>query len=171
MNKHIEIWQKKKDEGVLGTSVLAQNKKFLQAAMRLNEKKINQKAEEIHDSVFSKVDCLQCANCCKSIPPILNETDINRISRHLRVKTATFKDQYVHRDEDGDLVVNQSPCPFLGSDNYCSIYEVRPKACREYPHTNNFEFRKNIKLHAINATYCPGVYHILEELKNLGSGV
>jgi uncharacterized protein len=171
MNEHIEIWQKKKDEGLLSTSILAQNKKFLQVAMRLNEKKINQKAEEIHDSVFSKVDCLQCANCCKSIPPILNETDANRISRQLRMKTSVFKEKYTRIDEDGDMVINQSPCPFLGSDNYCSIYEVRPKACREYPHTNNFEFRKNIRLHAINATYCPGVYHILEELKKIGSGI
>jgi uncharacterized protein len=171
MNEHIEIWQKKKDEGLLSTSILAQNKKFLQVAMRLNEKKINQKAEEIHDSVFSKVDCLQCANCCKSIPPILNETDANRISRYLRMKTSVFKEKFTRIDEDGDMVINQSPCPFLGSDNYCSIYEVRPKACREYPHTNNLEFRKNIRLHAINATYCPAVYHILEELKKIGSGI
>lgn len=171
MNEHIEIWQKKKDEGLLSTSILAQNKKFLQAVMRLNEKKINQKAEEIHDLVFSKVDCLQCANCCKSIPPILNETDANRISRQLRMKTSVFKEKYTRIDEDGDMVINQSPCPFLGGDNFCSVYEVRPKACREYPHTNNFEFRKNIRLHAINANYCPGVYHILEELKKIGSGI
>jgi uncharacterized protein len=171
MNEYIDIWRKMRDLGLLQNAILSQNKKALQSMLRLNEKKLNQKAEEVHDLVFSKVDCLKCANCCISIPPILNETDANRISRHLRIKNSVFKDKYTRIDEDGDLVINQSPCPFLGTDNYCSIYEVRPKSCREYPHTNNFEFRKNIRLHAINSIYCPGVYHILEELKKTGSGI
>ncbi|MEZ5067203.1 MAG: YkgJ family cysteine cluster protein [Bacteroidia bacterium] len=37
-------------------------------------------------------------------------------------------------------VLKKSPCPFLLDDNHCSIYSIRPQACREYPHT----IRKNI---------------------------
>lgn len=167
MNEMIGIWQDKKNKGQIGPSLLAENKKFMQSLLRLNEKKLNIKAEVIHDKVFEKIDCLHCANCCKSIPPIINETDANRIARHLRIKPSVFNERYTTTDEDHDVVINASPCPFLGKDNLCSIYEVRPKACREYPHTNNLEFRKNIKLHAVNAGYCPGVYHILEQLKSL----
>lgn len=73
--------------------------------------------------------------------------------------------EYVIFDEDDDMVINSSPCPFLGSDNYCSIYEARPKACREYPHTDEGTFSRNLRLHQPNAHYCPAVFHILEEME------
>ena len=70
-------------------------------------------------------------------------------------------------EHDMDMVMNVSPCPFLETDNKCSIYEYRPKACREYPHTEDYEFTKNIGLHATNAIYCPAVFHILEKLRTM----
>ena len=161
MENLIEEWKKRKIEA--NTS----NKKIIQKVKKLNEKKINQLADEIHDNVFSKLNCLDCANCCKSIPPILNDTDIKRIAKFLGVKIPKFEEDYVKTDEDYDRVMKKSPCTFLGIDYKCDIYEVRPKACREYPHTNNFEFIKNSKLHSINADYCPAVFHILNELKKL----
>jgi hypothetical protein len=164
----IEIWQEKRERGLLNKSILVQNNKFAQTLRAKNAKKLDLKANTIHDEVFLAIDCLKCGNCCKSIPPILNETDINRISRFLRLKPSDFKIQYTRVDEDSDTVMSHSPCPFLGDDNYCSVYEVRPKACREYPHTDNFEFSKNLKLHSVNSTYCPAVYHILERLKSAG---
>lgn len=161
MNVLIEQWDKRK------TEVKEQNKKLLGKLLKSNQKKLNQKAEEIHDSVFKEVDCLDCANCCKSIPPIINETDIRRISKYLGLKTSVFMSENITVDEDGDMVFNQSPCKFLATDNKCAIYEVRPKACRQYPHTNNFEFSKNIRLHLPNSEYCPAVFHILEKLKEI----
>lgn len=158
-NNPIEEWKKRRLE------VKEQNKKLIKKISKLNDKKINSLSEGLHDKVFEKVDCLACANCCKSIPPIVNETDARRMAKHLGMKITTFKDQYIKVDEDLDMVMNQSPCPFLQDDNKCLIYDVRPKACREYPHTEDFEFAKNLKLHAINARYCPAVFHILEEIK------
>ena len=87
------------------------------------------------------------------------------MAKHLGLKVTAFKDQYVKVDEDMYMVMNLSPCPFLQEDNKCLIYEFRPKACREYPHTEDFEFINNLKLHAINARYCPAVFHMLENLK------
>jgi Fe-S-cluster containining protein len=139
-------------------------KKSLKKLKRINDKKLNELANNIHDIVFSEIDCLDCANCCKSIPPILNETDVRRIAKHLGLKVTDFKELYVKYDDDLDMVFNSSPCKFLQPDNKCEIYEYRPKACREYPHTDNFEFVKNIKLHAINSKYCPAVFHILDKI-------
>jgi uncharacterized protein len=141
------------------------NKKLIKRLSKQNDKKINQMADELHESVFEKIDCLECANCCKSIPPILNDNDINRMAKNLGMKASVFENNYVKTDEDGDRVMIKSPCVFLESDNKCLIYEARPKACREYPHTNNFGFIKNQKLHPINAEYCPAVYFILEEMR------
>lgn len=143
------------------------NHKLLKRLSDKKIKKLDEIAEHTHDEVFTDIDCLDCANCCKSIPPIVLNTDIKRISKHLGLSESGFASKYVTQDTDGDSVMNASPCPFLGEGNLCDIYDVRPKACRQYPHTDNFEFRKNAKLHAINATYCPGVYHILKRLDNI----
>ena len=122
---------------------------------KLNSKSLNAKANAAHADVFNRIDCLDCANCCKSIPPIVNETDSRRISRYLGMKVSEFKAQYTREDDDGDSVMNTSPCPFLGEDNKCDIYDIRPKACRKYPHTGEFEFARHMKLHKINVAYCP----------------
>ncbi len=132
---------------------------------KTKDKSLNHQADELHEAVFEEIDCLDCANCCNSIPPIVNETDVRRAAKFLGMKAADFKEDYVRTDEDGDLVLNQSPCPFLMEDNACSIYEGRPKACKEYPHTDNHQFIKNLKLHLLNSFYCPAVFHILERLK------
>ncbi|NOU48401.1 MAG: YkgJ family cysteine cluster protein [Bacteroidales bacterium] len=146
-------------------SVVEENKKFLVRLTKQNHKEVVSKADSIHDEVFMRIDCLQCANCCKSIPPIVNQTDSRRIANYLQLSESQFYQKYLLKDEDGDTVINQSPCPFLEPDNKCRIYEVRPKACREYPHTNNREFIKNIRLHIQNTHYCPAVFHIVEQLK------
>jgi len=155
----IEEWRRRK------TEVKAQNKRLINRLSKLNDKKLNPITIGLHEKAFEKVDCLVCANCCKSIPPIINETDARRIAKHLGMKVTAFKDKYIKVDEDMDMVMNQSPCPFLQDDNKCLIYEYRPKACREYPHTEDYEFTKNLKLHAVNVRYCPAVFHILEDLK------
>ncbi len=163
----LQAWIDKKASGRLNASFQRETILQLKRWNRLPEKKLNEQANAVHDAVFEKIDCLQCANCCKSIPPILNDADIQRLARALRIKVSVFKQQYTRVDEDGDTVMNQSPCPFLGHDHYCSVYEHRPRACRAYPHTNDFEFKQNMRLHAVNATYCPAVYHIIEQLKAL----
>jgi hypothetical protein len=142
------------------------HRKLVKKLSRGNEKKLNLVADNLHESAFEQVNCLDCANCCKSIPPILNGNDISRISKFLGLKTTNFEKNYTRVDEDGDRVLVKSPCVFLEPDNFCRIYEVRPKACREYPHTDNFEFFKNLRLHAANSQYCPAVFFILENLKS-----
>jgi len=129
-------------------------------------RKINALADQVHEEVFKKIDCLDCANCCTSIPPMLVPSDVKRIAKHLNVKEKDFIRDYLINDEDGDLVMNQSPCFFLAADSTCDIYEVRPKACRQYPHTDAGEFKKNAHLHAENVFTCPAVYHILERLED-----
>jgi len=128
---------------------------------------LDQEASVLHTAVFSRLDCLACAQCCKTIPPMVNKTDAARIAKHLRMTEGAFYAQYLRRDEDGDTVMNASPCPFLEQDHRCSIYEHRPKACRAYPHTDQ-DFSKNLDLHVRNVAYCPAVYQIMERLAGLG---
>ena len=159
MNPLIAEWEKKKN------NLAKENRTFVRKLKRHTGKRFDQFAEEVHEEVFARISCLECANCCSSIPPIVNRTDSGRIARHLGMKVAEFEAAYLIVDEDGDTVMNQSPCPFLQEDHSCLIYEVRPKACRKYPHTDANQFSAEIKLHAQNALYCPAVFHILQAMK------
>jgi Fe-S-cluster containining protein len=118
----------------------------------------------LHEEAFSKVDCLQCANCCKNYSPRFKTPDIKRISKHLRMKESVFIETYLRLDEEGDYVVKQSPCPFLGADNYCSVYEVRPSDCERFPYTDEDVILKRMNLTLKNSTFCPAVYYVLERL-------
>lgn len=145
------------------------NRQFFTKLRKKPPKDLDQRVAEVHEGVFEHMDCLTCANCCKTISPVFTDRDIARIARHLRMRPADFTEQYLHIDEDQDYVLNEAPCPFLGADNYCSIYEVRPKACRAYPHTDQPGFRKKLSLTLKNTEVCPAAYRIVELLKeNVG---
>ena len=120
---------------------------------------------ELHEEVFEEIDCLACANCCKTTSPIFRDKDIERLASHFRIKPGEFIDKYLHLDNDQDYVLNSSPCPFLMDDNYCSVYEDRPRACREYPHTDRKKMTGILNLTYKNTLVCPAVLEIVERLK------
>lgn len=124
----------------------------------------DQLAAELHDKVFADIQCLECANCCKTHPPLINERDIERISGHLKMRPSEFTGRYIEIDEDGDWVFHTVPCTFLNADNTCRIYEVRPAACREYPHTNRKKLYQIEAITLANAAICPAVAPILDLL-------
>ncbi|MBD8346744.1 hypothetical protein CLV62_1588 [Dysgonomonas alginatilytica] len=119
---------------------------------------------DLHDRFSSEIDCLKCANCCRSLGPAIYDKDIERMAKALRMKPSDVVTTYLKVDEDGDYVFRTMPCPFLMPDNYCSIYESRPKACREYPHTDRKKFSQIYKLTVKNTQTCPIAYEVLKEL-------
>lgn len=142
-----------------------ENKKFFQKLRKKPPKDLDYLMVELHEAEFSKTDCLECANCCKTTGPLFTDKDIERIAKHFRMKPAVFIDTYLRLDEENDYVLQQVPCSFLGADNYCSIYEVRPKACREFPHTDRKKFQQISHLTLKNVAICPAAFNIVEELK------
>ncbi|MCU0468506.1 MAG: YkgJ family cysteine cluster protein [Arcicella sp.] len=145
-----------------------ENKKFFERLKNKKVKNLDQAFHTQHDKVFEKIDCLNCANCCKTTSPIFTDIDIDRIAKHLRIRPAELIRQHLHLDSDGDYVLNSSPCTFLGADNYCAIYEVRPKACREYPHTDRKNMAGILPLTLENTRVCPAVFEVVEQLKSIG---
>ena len=141
------------------------NKKFARQLKKKKPKDLDQHTHIAHDDAFEKIDCLDCANCCKSISPIITDKDIQRIAKHLKVKPSKFVDEYLNLDEDGDYVYKEQPCPFLAPDNYCFIYNVRPKACAEYPHTDRKKFVQLLDLSVKNTLICPAVESVFKDLK------
>lgn len=141
------------------------NKRFLSRLKKLKPAVLDKAFHEAHEEAFERIDCLDCANCCKTTSPIFRDIDIQRIARHFRMKPGAFIDEYLHMDSEGDYVLNSSPCAFLLDDNKCSIYEIRPQACREYPHTNRKHMHQILGLTQRNTMVCPAVNSVVENLK------
>lgn len=144
----------------------AENKKFLQSLKKKDARKLDDQFHVLHEEVFQEIDCLTCANCCKTTSPIFYQTDIERVAKSLRMKPGDFIEKYLRIDEDKDYVLQASPCPFLDSDNHCKVYHDRPKACREYPHTNRKKMVQIMELTHKNTLVCPAVLEIVERLKS-----
>jgi Fe-S-cluster containining protein len=159
MDKILEELPEKAKEKHLET------KKYFARLKKKKPKRLDLLMQELHEEEFAKTDCLTCANCCKTTSPIFTEKDINRISKHFKMKEQKFIEQYLQRDEDDFMVLKEAPCTFLDHDNTCFIYDVRPKACSEYPHTNRRKFIQLTHLTLKNTEVCPAVFNIVEELK------
>lgn len=142
-----------------------ENKKYFDKLKKKPPKNLDYIMQELHDNEFKKTNCLNCANCCKTTGPLFTSADVERISKHLRLKPQQFISQYLRIDEDQDYVLQKLPCSFLDHDNACFIYEVRPKACREFPHTDRKKFQQITAITIKNIPICPAVYNIVEEMK------
>ena len=142
-----------------------ENKAFFSRLKKKPPKQLDYIMLELHNDEFSKTDCLQCANCCKTTGPLFTDKDIERIAKFFKMKPQNFIDIYLQIDEENDYVLQSVPCTFLGTDNYCSIYEVRPKACREFPHTDRKKFQQISNLTLKNVAICPAAFNIVEAMK------
>ncbi|SIN76931.1 YkgJ family cysteine cluster protein [Algoriphagus halophilus] len=140
------------------------NTKLKAKLRKVKPKELDQRFSEQHEKAFEEIDCLDCANCCKTTSPIFIQTDIDRLAKVFRMKSSNFIEEYLHRDEEGDFVLNSSPCPFLNKDNKCLVYDERPKACREYPHTNRKNMHGILNLSLRNTLVCPAVFKIFSEI-------
>jgi len=148
-------WEKKSAE---------RQKVYKQYLQKATKNDVLKQLPGLHEEAFSKIDCLQCANCCKKYSPRFKTPDIKRVSKHLKMRESDFIETYLKVDEEGDFVVRSTPCPFLGPDNFCSIYEQRPSDCRRFPYTDEDVFIKRPQLTLKNSTFCPITYYVLEKL-------
>jgi Fe-S-cluster containining protein len=151
----LKNWEKKSADN---------QKKYKQFLQRADKNQVLKALPDLHEEAFSKIDCLQCANCCKNYSPRFKTPDIKRISKLLGLRESVFIEKYLLVDEEGDFIVNTKPCPFLGADNFCFIYEDRPSDCRRFPYTDEDVIIKRKELTLKNSTFCPITYYVLEKL-------
>ncbi len=148
-------WEKKSAEN---------QKKYKQLLQRTDKNGILKALPELHEEAFNRIDCTKCANCCKGYSPRFKTPDIKRITKTLKMKEGDFIETYLRLDEDGDYVTKKTPCPFLGTNNYCTIYENRPGDCVRFPYTNEDVIVKRQRLTLKNSSFCPIVYFVMEGL-------
>lgn len=158
-NDEFRNWEKKSGE---------KQKLYKQYLQKADKNDVLKQLPDLHEQAFSKVDCLQCANCCKNYSPRFKTPDIKRISKHLKMRESDFIETYLVVDEEGDFVVKSLPCPFLGADNFCTIYDERPSDCRRFPYTDEDVIIKRQVLTLKNSTFCPITWYVLEHLLKAG---
>jgi Fe-S-cluster containining protein len=151
----LENWQKKSAD---------HQKQYKQFLNRADKNKVLKALPNLHEQAFEKIDCLKCANCCKSYSPRFKTPDIKRISKLLKMKEGDFINTYLYIDSEGDYVLQSKPCPFLGEDNFCGIYESRPSDCHRFPYTDEDILLKRPALTIKNSSFCPIVFFVLEKL-------
>lgn len=152
----LQNWEKKSSEN---------QKKYKRFLERPDKNKVLKILLVLHEEAFAKINCLECANCCKNYSPRFKTPDIKRISKHLKMKEGDFIETYLRLDTDGDYVAKRMPCPFLGEDNYCNIYDNRPSDCVRFPYTDEDVIIKRPQLTIKNSSFCPIVYYVMEGLE------
>ncbi len=155
----LKNWQKKSGDRI---------KLYKNYLHRADKNTVLKQLPDLHEEAFSQINCLDCAACCKNYSPRFKTTDIKRISKHLKQKEGDFIAEYLKVDEEGDFVLQTKPCSFLGADNFCSIYDVRPSDCSRFPYTDEDVLLKRQPLTLKNVSFCPIVYFVVEKLMTSG---
>jgi Fe-S-cluster containining protein len=132
--------------------------------INLTDEELDAVVRKTTDEVWAQIDCTACAHCCKTLYPILDREDIDRLAQRFGVTAKKFGQEFLMRGDGGEWAMKCAPCPFL-KDNKCSVYQDRPKACRDFPYLHSSGFRQRMLGAIENAASCPIVYNTMEQLK------
>lgn len=140
-------------------------KRFLSRLDRKPPKGLDTLAAIADREVWAETDCLSCANCCKTMSPTYTTADIKRIAAHLSMDMKSFQEKWLRKDRTGDWLNKTEPCQFLNlENNFCSIYEVRPKDCAGFPHHTKRPIKEWVHVYKQNVEYCPATYKLVEKM-------
>ena len=143
-------------------------RRFLTRLERNPPRGLDKLTHEVDKSIWKEVDCLSCANCCKTMSPTFTNKDINRISEYLQITPAEFKLKWLVRDKEGDWINKSTPCQFLNLEtNKCSIYDIRPADCAGFPHLPKKKMVEYMHVHKQNIEMCPATFKMVEKIKHL----
>jgi Fe-S-cluster containining protein len=119
-----------------------------------------------NQQVWLEVDCLSCANCCKTMTPTYTLKDIRRISSHLGMSMAALQKKWLRKEKGtGDWLNRSTPCQFLDTTtNMCGIYDVRPADCAGFPHLTKRKMVEYMHVHKQNIDLCPATFKMVERM-------
>ena len=125
---------------------------------------------EADKASWGRTDCLDCANCCKTMSPTYTVEDIRRISEYLNMTPAAFREKWLYKDNTGDWMNVKQPCQFLDlKTNKCDIYAVRPRDCAGFPHHHKKMGADYMHMYKQNLEYCPATYRLVEHIMEKAS--
>lgn len=138
---------------------------FLKLELSLPNAGLDAVVRQTTDEVWREFDCTTCANCCKVLQVVVDNADIRRLAERRGVSFRQFGRRYVRVGPDKTKYLASTPCMFLGEDNRCTVYEDRPKACRDFPYLHDAGFRNHSLMMIENCATCPIVFNVWQRLK------
>ena len=139
---------------------------FLTRITKTPPRGLDKLAATLEKEVWKEVDCLSCANCCKTMSPTYTKADIKRIAKHFSLSPAAFTKKWLRKDRIGDMLNKTEPCQFLNlDDNKCSIYEIRPLDCSGFPHLPKKRMVEYMHVHKQNIELCPATFKLVEKMQ------
>jgi Fe-S-cluster containining protein len=154
----------------LGTAKLKENRAFRRylSAHHYTDKPFQILASEVQQHM----DCTACANCCRHSVVSVNKSEIENIARHIGTTSEAVARLYTIPDPDAPalriLRNSRQGCVFLDG-NLCTIYEARPKTCRDFPHVAVGKHSLGSRQSSLArwAPLCPIIFNALEGYKHL----
>ena len=142
-----------------------QMRRFLTRLEKKLPRGFDELAADADRAAWQRTDCLDCANCCKTMSPTYTGKDIRRISAHLGMTERAFREKWLYKDKTGDWMNVKQPCQFLDlKTNLCGIYEVRPRDCAGFPHHHKKMDSGYMHVYKQNVGFCPATYRLVEGL-------
>lgn len=142
-------------------------KRFLSKLEKKPSRNLDTLTAIVEKEVWKEVDCLSCANCCKTMTPTYTPKDIKRIAAHLGMPVDAFKKKWLLKEKgsEGDWINKSTPCQFLDmKSNMCSVYAVRPADCSGFPHLSKKRMVDYMHIHKQNLEYCPATFKMVEKM-------
>ncbi len=151
----------------LGEQKFEENKKLRQHMSRHNF--VERKLKAIAQNVEKEIDCLECANCCRTATARLIDRDIDKVAKAAGMKRDRFLRECTEISEEEGRILKRTEagCIFLNG-NECLVYEGRPASCEDFPHLVRGPGSLMHRMWAMpeRATYCPITYNTLEAWKD-----
>ncbi len=148
-------------------NLVSRNKKRLRSFLFRMERKAPRNLHlvtlQANELAWAKTDCMDCANCCKTMSPTYSQKDITRISKYLGMSRKSFTDKWLYKDNTGDWINKKQPCQFLDmKTNLCGIYEVRPRDCAGFPYHGTKKIKDYGHMYRQNVEFCPATNRLVE---------
>ena len=148
-------------------NLVSRNKKRLRSFLFRMERKAPRNLHlitlEANELAWAKTDCMDCANCCKTMSPTYSPSDISRIAKHLGMTNKAFTNKWLYKDREGDWINKKQPCQFLDlKTNLCGIYDVRPSDCAGFPYHGTKKIKEYGHMYRQNVEFCPATNRLIE---------
>jgi hypothetical protein len=138
---------------------------FVKHRLDMPDEELDARVRQTTNAVWEQIDCTRCAHCCRTMQVIVDEEDVRQLAGRLGMTVSQFERKYVARNEFQEKHFASMPCPFL-KDNLCSVYEDRPRSCRDFPYLHSEGFRGRMLMVIANTEVCPIVFNTYERLKH-----
>lgn len=139
---------------------------FKQVVKKIPLATFDEIAHPIVAEITSKIDCTQCGNCCRYQEPGVSEEEIEVLAKQKNISTENFKERFVATDKENISFLCVHPCTFLDG-NKCSIYNMRPGSCEDFPGLHRPRLKWRMKQVEENYGICPIVFNVVERLKEM----